>query len=109
MPPLITFPAEAWASLILTAERDGVYLEGNILKVLDPGESTSYKAYLDKAVTTDKDKRELRLGITKQVQDQNKELLVCQRCKYMLIPSDSRQCYTHEFVTEIFIPTGGEK
>ena len=75
MPPLITFPAEAWASLILTAERDGVYLEGNILKVLDPGDSASYKAYLDKAVTTDKDKRELRLGITKQVQDQNKELL----------------------------------
>ena len=44
-----------------------------------------------------------------KTKDQSKELLICQRCKYMLLPSDSRQCYTHEFVTEIFIPTGGEK
>jgi hypothetical protein len=73
--PEITFPAEAWANLILTAERDRIYLEGNILKVLDPGESPSYQAYLDKAITTDKEKREQRLAVTKQVQDQNNELL----------------------------------
>ena len=28
--------------------------------------------------------------------DKTKELLVCQKCKWMLLPSDSRQCYEHE-------------
>ena len=37
-----------------------------------------------------------------KTKDQNKELLICKRCKYMLIPSDSRQCYPHE-------PAEGEK
>jgi len=37
-----------------------------------------------------------------KTKDQKKELLVCKRCKYMLLPSDSRQCYIHE-------PAEGEK
>ena len=73
--PKITFPDEVWASLISTAEHDRIYLEGNLLKVLDPGENPSYKEYLETATTTDKDKREQRLVVTRQVQDQNRELL----------------------------------
>jgi hypothetical protein len=37
-----------------------------------------------------------------KTKDQNKELLVCRKCKCMLLPSDSRQCYEHE-------PAEGEK
>jgi len=80
MPPQkVSLPDAAWAALIVAAQRDRVYIEGNILKVLDPEGSPSYQSYLDAATAADKDKREKRLQVTKQVQDQNKELLEAQR------------------------------
>jgi len=74
MPPSVSLPEEAWASLIILAQKDSIWLEGNILKVLDPGDSTSYKSYLEAATKADKETRERRLAVTKQVQAQNKEL-----------------------------------
>lgn len=79
MPQKITLPEVAWASLIIVGQRDGVFIEGNILKLLDPEDSKSYQDYLDSALAADKAKREKRLQVTKQVQDQNKELLEAQR------------------------------
>jgi hypothetical protein len=80
MPPQkVSLPDGAWAALIVAAQRDRVFIEGNILKVLDPEDSPSYQGYLDAATAADKDKREKRLQVTKQVQDQNKELLEAQR------------------------------
>jgi len=70
----ITLPDEAWKTLVLTAERDGVYLEGGILKILDPGESESNITYLTSATSADKERRANRLQVTKQVQKQNREL-----------------------------------
>ena len=74
MPYKITLPDEAWTTLILTASRDSVYLEGGILKILDPGTNKEYNAYLTSATTADKARREKRLQVTKQVQKQNVEL-----------------------------------
>lgn len=79
MPPSVSLPDEAWTSLILLAQKDSVWLEGNILKVLDPGDSASYKAYLEAATKADKEARERRLAVTKQVQAQNKELREAQQ------------------------------
>tara|TARA_B100001094_G_scaffold324797_1_gene377971 strand:- start:2483 stop:3112 length:630 start_codon:yes stop_codon:yes gene_type:complete len=74
MPPKVTLPDEAWATLILAAERDGVYLEGGILKILDPGTNDTYNTYLTSATAADKERRSNRLQVTKQVQKQNREL-----------------------------------
>ena len=62
-------------ALIATAQESQVYLEGNILKLIDPGEDTVFRAYLEEAVRRDKAGRQRRLDITKQVQRQNRELL----------------------------------
>lgn len=75
MPPRkITLPDEAWTTLVLTAERDGVYLEGGLLKILDPGGSKVNEDYLTTATAADKERRANRLQVTKQVQKQNREL-----------------------------------
>lgn len=74
----LVLPDEAWVSLIMAAQKDSVYLEGSVLKLLDPGDSPSYQAYLKSATAADKEKRERRLAVTRQVQDQNKELLEAQ-------------------------------
>lgn len=67
-------PDEAWAQLIIAAEKDRVYLEGNILKFLDPGNSRSHKNYLEAALNADRSKREKRSEVTSRVQKQQKEL-----------------------------------
>ena len=69
---------ESWAALILLEAQRGIYPEGSFLKILDPGESESYKAYLDRAITCDKRKREKRIEVTKRIQEQNKQLLEAQ-------------------------------
>ncbi len=74
-----TLSDSAWATLIVVAERDRLFVEGNILKIIDPGDSQSYQTYLRSALATDRAKREKRLQVTRQVQDQNKELREAQR------------------------------
>lgn len=66
-------PKEVEQSLIELAETRKVHLEGNILKVLET-DSTNFQEYIKTATEKDAETRKKRLEITRQVQDQNKEL-----------------------------------
>lgn len=65
--------------LIKTFKESKISLEGNILKVIesDP-EDLEFIEYLNYSIEKDKSTRKRRLEITKQVQNQNKELLESQ-------------------------------
>ena len=60
--------------LSLAKERN-IYLEGNIIKVIDPEGDEEFTEYLNTAAELDKTNRKKRLEVTKQVQLQNKELM----------------------------------
>lgn len=64
---------------LLKLAKKRIYLEGNILKVLKAEEGdTEFKKYLAEAKNRDKTSRRKRLEVTKQVQEQNKELVAKQ-------------------------------
>lgn len=67
-------PLDARRSLIELAKDKGIYLEGNILKLIDAGDDADFASYLAEALRRDKEFRRKRLDITKQVQVQNREL-----------------------------------
>jgi multidrug resistance efflux pump len=56
-------------------ETKRIALEGNILKVLDPGEDEDFKKYLETCSEKDRETRKRRLDMTKQIQQQNQDLL----------------------------------
>jgi len=57
-----------------------VALEGNILKIIEADEDDiEFSTYLSEAIDKDKSTRKRRLEVTKQVQEQNDELLSWQR------------------------------
>jgi len=66
-------PPETREGLVVLASEKGIYLEGNILKVLD-GDDETFTKYLDQAIERDSETRKKRLEIMKQIQEQNKEL-----------------------------------
>lgn len=73
--------------LLLKIKQDyRIILEGNILKVIeaDPNDSL-FDEYIKSAITKDKDSRKRRLEITKQVQNQNKDLLISQEENHKLM------------------------
>lgn len=51
-----------------------IYLEGNILKLIDSDGDDEFEEYLQESIKKDKSSRRKRLEITKQIQLQNKEL-----------------------------------
>ena len=51
----------------------GVKLEGNVLKIIDT-DSDDFKEYISSAIEADSKTRKKRLEITRQIQDQNKQL-----------------------------------
>ena len=56
-----------------------ISLEGNVLKVLEPESGdTEFAEYLTVSIDKDKISRRRRLDITKQIQNQNKDLLLSQ-------------------------------
>lgn len=61
-------------SLIELSETKGVFLEGNIIKLIDPEGDNDFTEYLKKCSEKDVASRKRRLEITKQIQTQNKEL-----------------------------------
>ncbi len=61
-------------SLIELSETKGVFLEGNIIKLMDPDGDEEFTEYLKKCSEKDTANRRKRLEITKQIQAQNKEL-----------------------------------
>jgi hypothetical protein len=69
----INLPEEIEAQFIALAKSKGVYLEGNIIKMLED-DHPDFKAYLEEALEKDAENRKKRLEMTKQVQDQNKVL-----------------------------------
>jgi hypothetical protein len=71
------FCKEARESL-MELSKDGIYLEGNILKVIEEKTDSSFVTYLNEAVQKDKETRKKRLEITKQIQSQNNELIKTQ-------------------------------
>ena len=65
--------------LLTLAKKKRIYLEGNILKVLKAEEGdTEFQKYLDICKEKDTTARKKRLTVTKQVQNQNKELVTKQ-------------------------------
>ena len=70
---MIKFPKEVQEKLIEVASNSNVYLEGNIIKLIET-EDESFTDYLETAQKNDEINRKKRLEITKQVQIQNREL-----------------------------------
>lgn len=62
---------------LLELSKKKIYLEGNILKILqaEPGD-VEFETYLKECIIRDTTSRRKRLEVTKQVQQQNKELEV---------------------------------
>jgi len=60
--------------LINLLESKNIALEGNIVKLFDPDGDPDFEKYLKACSEKDKESRKKRLEITRQVQQQNKEL-----------------------------------
>lgn len=71
-------PIETEQALLRAASERDVYLEGNLLKVIETS-SDAFQLYLDTALTRDREARRKRLEVTKQIQRQNVELLDAQK------------------------------
>lgn len=56
-----------------------IYLEGNILKLIDCGDDEEFQLYVDAAINKDKEGRRKRLDITKRVQSQNTALVLSEK------------------------------
>jgi hypothetical protein len=63
-----------WAHLMVAASKHGIYLEGKLLRLIDPCGSAAAKTYLAKAISIDRGKRQDRLDFTKPMQVRNEEL-----------------------------------
>ena len=68
------FNSETKAQLIECAKSKGVFLEGNILKLIDTSGDKEFSEYINSSIERDTDSRRKRLEMTKQVQQQNNEL-----------------------------------
>ena len=71
---MIKFTPEIKKELITLSETKNLFLEGNIVKVIDSDGDDNFKEYLKKCEERDTANRKKRLDITKQIQTQNKEL-----------------------------------
>jgi hypothetical protein len=70
----ITLTEETISSLIKIADDKKIFIEGNIVKLIDDQGNEDLKGYIESAIQNDNEKRKARLEVTKQVQDQNKLL-----------------------------------
>jgi hypothetical protein len=62
--------------LLDVQKKNQIFLEGNILKLIDSDGDKEFQEYIEQAIAKDKDNRRKRLEITKQIQNQNKELIL---------------------------------
>lgn len=67
-----------WEQLIEISKEKQIFLEGNLLKIIETEGNDDYEKYLELAVSKDKDNRRKRLEVTKQIQERNKELIEAQ-------------------------------
>jgi hypothetical protein len=70
----IVLNEETKKTLLSLYQNNGVGLEGNILKVINPGDDKEFSKYLKKCIDEDKSRQTKRLGITKTIQKQNLDL-----------------------------------
>jgi len=71
---MIKFTPEIKQELITLSETKNLFLEGNIVKVINSDGDADFEEYLKKCGERDTANRKKRLDITKQIQTQNKEL-----------------------------------
>jgi len=62
--------------LITLLDERNISLEGNLVRLIDPNGDEEFQTYLTTCIEKDKEVRKRRLEITKQVQNQNKELTI---------------------------------
>lgn len=60
--------------LITLLDEKNIALEGNLVKMIDADGDDNFQTYLTSCIEKDRDTRKKRLEITKQVQNQNREL-----------------------------------
>ena len=70
----IRLSPETRSQLISLGNKLGLYLEGNIIKLIDAEDDEAFQNYLRDAAARDLTIRSKRLKITKQIQEQNKSL-----------------------------------
>ena len=71
---MLVFEDKLKKELIKLYEDKNIILEGNIVKLIDPSGDDEFKKYLTTSIEKDRESRRRRLDITKQIQQQNKEL-----------------------------------
>jgi hypothetical protein len=64
--------------LIDVAKNNQLYLEGNVIKLIDSEGDKEFEKYLKTSTEIDKTNRKKRLEVTKQIQQQNKQLISAQ-------------------------------
>lgn len=72
---MITVNDETKKQLLKEYNENKVYLEGNIIRIIDGEDDKEFIDYLETCLENDKNNRKKRLEITKQIQTQNKELI----------------------------------
>jgi len=70
----VSFCEKTRKDLISLASDKKVFLEGNIIKLIDHNDDLEFEEYLKSALENDKSARQRRLAMTKEVQKQNEEL-----------------------------------
>ena len=75
----INIPKSVCDDLEHLASSKKIYLEGNILKIIESSECKEFDLYIEKAKNIDQEKRRKRLEVTKTVQDQNKKLILSKK------------------------------
>lgn len=72
---MVQFDEKCKKQLIDVSKEYNIHIEGNLLKLIDSQNDKEFDNYIKDAIFKDRQKKEKRLGITKQVQSQNKELI----------------------------------
>lgn len=72
---MIQFDDNSKQSLINLGKEKNLYLEGNLIKIIDHDGNEEFSNYILECIERDKEIRRKRLDITKQIQNQNRELI----------------------------------
>jgi len=72
---MISLNDELKKELIALASEKNIFLEGNILKIINADGDHAFSDYIESSINRDKESRKKRLEITKTIQQQNKELI----------------------------------
>lgn len=71
---MLKFDKKIKNDLIELGKTKNIFLEGNIVKLIDVSDDTEFESYVKQCIERDTTNRKKRLEITKQIQTQNKDL-----------------------------------